>query len=197
MFAVLFEVFPIQRNSKGNPSLHFIPWERRGQRNPKGQGKRRSGHERIPPDPKFFRVQKTVPLVNQAFARVTPAIFVVSRGLSSKAPYSTGWNVNSSFSPVLHNTKKHSFWRDKGTVYQRHRLWDPEFWTSRKHPDKMPPKTSLVVIGFLHLPQAWNVFFEARRVFQRFSFGGGSVLGVVLLHFPCKIFRATFGSRFY
>ena len=35
-----------------------------------------------------FREQKTVPLVNHAFARVTPTIFViivVSRGLSSKA----------------------------------------------------------------------------------------------------------------
>ena len=31
-----------------------------------------------------IREQKTVPLVNHAFARGTPAIFVVSRGLSSK-----------------------------------------------------------------------------------------------------------------
>ena len=32
-----------------------------------------------------FGVQETVLLVNHAFARGTPAIFVVSRGLSSKA----------------------------------------------------------------------------------------------------------------
>ena len=36
----------------------------------------------------FFQEQETVPLVNHAFARVTPANFVISvlsRGLSSKA----------------------------------------------------------------------------------------------------------------
>ena len=72
----------------------------------------------------YVREQKAVPLenqavpwVNQAFARVTPAIFVifvVSRGLSSKALVLL---VRTQIRHVF--VKNHSFWRDKGTAYQR------------------------------------------------------------------------------
>ena len=71
-------------------------------------------------------VQETVLLVNHAFARGTPAIFVifVSRGLSSKALVSL---VRMQIRHIRRfRQKKPSFWLDKSTVYQKHRSsWTP------------------------------------------------------------------------
>ena len=53
---------------------------------------------------------------------------------------------------------------------------------------------SCFAIGFLYLPPVWKVFFEARKVFQIFSFGGGSVR-----FFFSEIFQAppSYGSGRY
>ena len=78
------------------------------------------------------REQETMPLVNHAFARMTPAIFVifvVLTGSEQESPCFTGQNANSSFSAFL--SKPLFLAGDKGTVYQRHRFLDPEdehFW---------------------------------------------------------------------
>ena len=72
-------------------------------------------------------VQETVFLVNHAFARGTPVIFVifvVSRGLSSKTLVSLVRMQIRHFRRF--RQKPPLFGRDKGTVYQKHRFRDPE-----------------------------------------------------------------------
>ena len=75
----------------------------------------------------IFGFQETVLLVNHALARGTPAIFVifvVSRGSSSKAIVLL---VRMQIRHFRHVRQKPPFfWRDKSTVYQKHRFLDPE-----------------------------------------------------------------------
>ena len=74
-----------------------------------------------------FRVQETVLLVNHAFARGTLAIFVIfigSRGLSSKTLVLLVRTQIRHFRRF--RQKNPSFWRDKSTVYQKHRFLDPD-----------------------------------------------------------------------
>ena len=58
-------------------------------------------------------------------------------GFEQQNPCFTGYNANSSFSPFL--SKPPSFWRDKGTVYQKHRFLDPECWGGSLGSSHLPP----------------------------------------------------------
>ena len=72
-------------------------------------------------------VQETVLLVNHALACGTPAIFVifvVSRGSSSKALVLLVRMQIRHFRRF--RQKPPFFWRDKSTVYQKHRFRDPD-----------------------------------------------------------------------
>ena len=102
--------------------------------------------------PSQIGVQETVLLVNHALARGTPAIFVifvVSRGSSSKALVLL---VRMQIRHFRHFRQKPPFfWRDKSTVYQKHRFRDPDqkrFWTPPTC-DTFPPPLCFRPVVFL------------------------------------------------
>ena len=67
-----------------------------------------------------FREQKTMPLVNLAFARARPALFVIVFVFTGSEQQSPCFSLFSPFS-----SKPSLLAGDKGTVYQKHRFWDP------------------------------------------------------------------------
>ena len=84
--------------------------------------------------------ERSTPLVNHAFARVTPAIFVVFTGSEQQSPCFTGYNAMlavSSFSskpPPFSRVQRHGlpkapFFGARG-VFSFTRRWSMELWSS-------------------------------------------------------------------
>ena len=109
-------------------------------------------------------------------------IFVASRGLSSKTLVAPVRTQLCHFRRFRH--KPLSFWRDKGTVHQRHRFWDPEYhlFQNGYRPTFLSELTS-------RLPLPTLIFWEFISGGYRYRLGSSRAYGPMTSFFGHNSYR--------